>query len=143
MKEIIFEDNVKELPKLKIEEGKTHDVCKVGKKTKFSCRMSQHLTRVSELSLMGFMRLIQGVVIEGKVTGQARGPPINEQDIVVQKKKIKQISDYGIVLPIGVLSHDFGILYIQKHDFGYLEMITIIPASLNQTLKLKCNTHGP
>lgn len=55
MKEIIYEYGVKGLPKLKIEE---------------------------ELSLMDFMRLMQGVIIGGKANNQTGGPPNNEQPIV-------------------------------------------------------------
>lgn len=56
---------------LKIKEGQTYDVCQVWKQTKMSCKMLQHLTHVYELPLMEFMRLMQGVFIEGNDDGQA------------------------------------------------------------------------
>lgn len=40
MKEIISEDGVKGFEKFKIEEGKIHDVCQVGKKYNLSYNMS-------------------------------------------------------------------------------------------------------
>lgn len=86
MKEIIFEDGVNGLPKLKSAKGKIHDACQVGKQTKLLYKTFQHLTRVPELPFMGFKRLMQGVVIEGKTDGQVGSPPNNEQPIVVQKK---------------------------------------------------------
>ena len=39
--------------------------------------------------------------------------------MVVQKKKLKKISDYGIILPIGVLSRIFVFFTIQKHDIMF------------------------
>lgn len=87
---------------LKIEEGKIYFICQVGKQTKMSYNMLQYLTRVSKLSLMDFIRLMQGVVIEGKTGGQVGGPPNIEQPTIVQKKKLKKISNYGTILPIGV-----------------------------------------
>lgn len=78
--------------------------------------MSQHLIPISELPLMGFMRLMQGVVIKGEVDGQAGGPPNNEQPIVVKKKKIKKIVDYGIILPIGVPSYNYHELFGETSD---------------------------
>lgn len=63
---------------------------------------------------MYFMRLMQGVVTKGKPDGQARGPYNIEQPIVAQKKKLKKISDYGIILPIGVPYHNYGIFTFQN-----------------------------
>lgn len=37
--------------------------------------MVKHLTCGSELPLMDFMRLVQGVVIKDKADGQVGGPP--------------------------------------------------------------------
>lgn len=101
---------------LKIEEGKIYDVCQVGKQIKMSYYMFQHLTRVSKLPLMDFMRLMQRVVIEGKVDGKARGPTKIEQPTMVQKKKLNKISDYGIILSIGVSSHISGIFSLKMQN---------------------------
>lgn len=97
---------------LKIEEGKIYEDCQIGKQTKMSYKMLQHLTHASELPLMDFMRLMQEVVIEGMTDGQTVGPPNIEQPIVVQKKKLKKIIDYGMILPIVVPFHIFGIFTI-------------------------------
>lgn len=75
MKEIIFEDGVNGFPKLKIEDGKIHDACQDENKTKISFKMVQHLTHTSDLPCMYFMKLKQGVEIEGNADGQAGGPP--------------------------------------------------------------------
>lgn len=71
--------------------------------------MLQHLTCVYELSLTDFMRLVQGVVIEGK----AEGPPNIDQLTVVQKKNLKNINNYGIILTIRSSSLNYGIFTIQ------------------------------
>lgn len=42
------------------------------------------------LPTMDFMRLMQGVIIERMVDGQAGGPPIIEQQILAQKKSINK-----------------------------------------------------
>lgn len=129
---------------LKNEKGKIYEVCQVGKQTKMSYKMFQHITRVSELPLMEFVRLRQGITIEGMVDGQVRGPPNIEQPTVVQNKKLKKINDYGIIFPIGVPSHICGIFTIQKHDIIFGEAEISVPLSvLNFSYKLYVRKHVP
>lgn len=90
---------------------------------------------------MDFMRLLQGVFIEGKADGQAGGPPNIEQPIMVQNKKLKKINDYDIILPIGVPSNYFGILIIQNHDFVFGEVEIGGPSLLNINDKLYVREH--
>lgn len=122
---------------LKIEEVKIYEDCQVGKHTRMSYKMFQHLTHTFELRLMDFMRLMQGVIIEGMSDGQAGGYPNIEQPIVVRKKQLKNISDYGIILPIWVPSHIFEFFTIQKHDvvFGEID-INVSFSMLNISYKM-------
>lgn len=75
--------------------------------------MFHHLTHVFELPLMNFMRLMQRVVIKGKTDGQVDGPLNIEKPTLVQKRKLKKINDYGIIISIGVPYLIFGIFIIQ------------------------------
>lgn len=85
---------------------------------------------------MDFLRLMQGVIIEWKVYGQAGGPPNFEQPTVVQKK-VKKNSDYSTILPIRVPSHIFGVLINQKHDIMIGEADIGVPLSqLNLSHKM-------
>ena len=54
---------------LNIEESKSYDICQVGKQTKMPYKKIQHLFGVYEWPVMDFMRLEQGVIIEGRVDG--------------------------------------------------------------------------
>lgn len=106
--------------------------------------MFQHINRVSELPLTDFMRLMQEVFIEGKTDGQDGDPPNIEQPKVVQKKKLKKMSDYGIIHPLGAASHIYGIFTIQKHDIMFGEAEISLPLSvLNCCYKLYVRKHVP
>lgn len=72
------------------------------------------------------------------------GPPNIEQPIVVQKKKLKKISDYVIILPIEVLSHVYGVLINKKHDIVFCEVGIGVPLSvLNFSYRLYVKKHVP
>lgn len=129
---------------LKIEEGKIYEGCQVGKKTKMPYKMFQYHTRVYELSPMDFMRLVQGVVIGQKAGGKVEGPPNIEQPIVVHKKKLKKISDYDIIIPIGIPSHISVISTIKKYDIVFGEAdIGVHLSLLNFRYKLYVRKHIP
>lgn len=59
--------------------------------------------------------------------GQVRGPPNIEQPTLVQKKKLKKISDDGIILPIGVNSHNSGIFTIKNQGIVFGEAEVGVP----------------
>lgn len=92
--------------------------------------MVQHLTHTTNSPYMKSMRFKQGVFIEGKVDGQNEGPPNIEQPSVVQKKRLKKISDYGIILPVRIASHMSGVLINQKHDNVFNEARTGVTFSV-------------
>lgn len=48
-----------------------------------SYKMLQHLTHVSELQFIDLMKLMQGVIIEGKDDSQVGAPPNIEQPTVI------------------------------------------------------------
>lgn len=52
MKKIIFEEAIKGLPKLKMEEGKICGDCQIGKQTNMSHKKLQHLTSYKVLELL-------------------------------------------------------------------------------------------
>lgn len=51
MKKIFYEEVVKGLPKLKIEEGKVCEECQIGKQTKMPHKKLQHLSTIKFLEL--------------------------------------------------------------------------------------------
>lgn len=48
------------------------------------------------LPLIYFIRLVQGIVIEGKADGHSGCPHIIDQLIMVQKKSLRKIRDGGL-----------------------------------------------
>lgn len=88
--------------------------------------MFQHLTHAYELPFIDFMKLMQRVVIKGVVDGQVRVPPNFEQPRVVQKKKLKKISNYGMILPIRVSFHISRIFTIKNHDLCLVKLILVV-----------------
>lgn len=97
----IAEKSITCMSSLKVEEGKTYDMCQFGKQTNMSYKMFQHLTHVFELPCMDLMRLMQEVVIERKMDGHDGRPSNIEQPNMVQKKKLKKIIEYGKFFLLG------------------------------------------
>lgn len=63
---------------------------------------------------------------------------------MVQKKKLKKIHEFRIILSIGVPSHIYGILTIQKHDIIFGEAEIGVPISeLNFSYKMHVKKHVP
>lgn len=87
------------------------------------------MNRVYELPIIDFMRPKQGVVIEWKNDSQAEGPSNIEQLIMIHKKNLKNIIDYGIILPYGAPSQISRISVNPKYNIMFDEVKIDVPLS--------------